>query len=151
MNNVTRNDPRHYTERALRLSACWQVWTQQMFRMRNLANESLFRGDHPHEDLSRFGLELQKEQLKETFARMMLQNAIDWACSGVDQTGNHHQHAANIWGEDITSKLGTWWSELFTRVHESVIKNHEEGLEASKKWDAAQNPALTEETDGNAR
>jgi hypothetical protein len=124
MNEVTAKDPAHFTERALHASACWQVWCQQRLILAGMAAEVAFAGERPLADVTRFGQEISRQQLKETYARMKLQHSLDWLVSGIDFAGDYDHHVAELWGDDICEKLRKWWRATYEPYYTARIEAH---------------------------
>ncbi len=134
MNEVTKNDPAHFTERALHASACWQVWCQQRTTLMAMAAEVAFAGERPLAEVTRFGQEISRQQLKETYSRMKLQNALDWLVSGADFAGDYDAHVTELWGADICEKLRSWWSTTYAPYYSTRLEAHARELADAPGW-----------------
>jgi hypothetical protein len=108
-----QRDPRDFTARALHASATWQVICEQQMNVRQLAREAVFHGDHPIGEVTRFLAELQRNELQETYARMMHQSALDWMVSGRNHDAHYHEHATQLWGSELAGRFQDWWKKAF--------------------------------------
>lgn len=136
-----KTDPSDFTERATRAGACWQVWCEQQMLMRTLAREAVFHGDHPIAEVTRFLQDLLQRELRETYARMMLQASLDWLTSGLDFRESYREHATQLWGAELVAKLDAWWLAAFEPYYSTRIAAHVADLTSSGP------PAVTHDTE----